>query len=184
MALIQSELVLWVGQKHSGKTTSAARLAQRACDEGFNVAGILAPSIYQKGQLVGFDVLDLQNGVRVPLANRQANVNKSEAFVFVDAGLKVGKIALSSAAAKPYDLVIIDEFGPLELHGNGWRKDVDLLVSSSNALLLLVVRQESADQVQQLYANIPSRKLNSTEPASIDRVIAILKNHHASESKL
>ena len=183
MALIQSELILWVGQKHSGKTTSVAKLAQRVQDEGFNVAGILAPSTYENGQLIGFDVLDLWNGTRVPLANRQANVNKSEAFVFTDAGLKLGKIALSPAATKAYNLVIIDEFGPLELHGNGWRKDVDLLLSSSNALLLLVVRRELADQVQQLYANIPSRKLNSTEPASIDKVIAILRNRHASESK-
>jgi signal recognition particle GTPase len=42
--LVRNRFLLWFGAKHSGKTTAAAKLAQRACAEGFTVAGLLAPS--------------------------------------------------------------------------------------------------------------------------------------------
>lgn len=176
MVLIQNELILWTGKKHCGKTTSVAKLAQKACDEGFAVAGLLAPCLYRNGKLVGFDVLDLRNKNRAPLARRRANAGKTEPFTFIDEGLKLGRDALSRAATKSDELIIVDEFGPLELGGDGWRKNVDLLLTSSNALILLVVREELAERVQQLYATVLSRRLFAAEPHSIDKVITALKN--------
>jgi hypothetical protein len=68
----------------------------------------------------------------------------------------------------------------LELNGDGWRKNVESLLASSNAVILLVIRRELADQVQQLYEHIPNRKLAATEPNSIAEVIKMLKNRHQS----
>lgn len=175
--LVRDRFLLWFGAKHSGKTTAAAKLAQRACAEGFTVAGLLAPSVYLNGELMGFDALDLKNKTQAHLADRKTNGNKTERFAFTAAGLKLASTALSPAATKSADLIIVDEFGPLELRGNGWRKNVDSLFSSSNATILLVVRQELTEQVQQLYANVPSQKLSASEPESIDKVIAILRSH-------
>jgi len=180
MVSIRNKLVLWVGEKHRGKTTSAANLAEVVRDEGFNVAGLLAPSLYRRGGLAGFDALDLQSKIRVPLARRKTNGSKEEQFTFIAEGLKLGNAALSAEATKSADLMIVDEFGPLELNGDGWRKNVDSLLASSNAVILLVIRCELADQVQQLYKHIPNRKLAATEPNSIDEVIKMLKNRHQS----
>ena len=167
---------MWVGEKHSGKTTSAAKLAEIARDEGFNVAGLLAPALYSEGRLTGFDALDLGNEKRAPLARRQTNPRKPGPFDFIKDGLKLGNAALSAEAAKSADLIIVDEFGPLELNGDGWRKNVDSILASSEAVILLVVRRELADEVERLYADTPCRKLAATEPSSIDDCLTKLKD--------
>jgi len=171
---------LWTGPKHSGKTTSATKLAQIASAEGFNVAGLLSPGLYHNSKLLGFDVLDLHSQRRTPLARRTISQSKAGPFTFISDGLKLGNAALSAEATKSADLVIVDEFGPLELNNEGWRKNVDSLLISSNAVVLLVVRRELTDTVRQVYANVPCRKLAATEGNSIDEVITMLKNrrHH------
>jgi nucleoside-triphosphatase THEP1 len=121
MAATQNKLILWVGEKHSGKTTAAASLARAAREEGFNVAGLLAPSLYRNGRLTGFDALDLRNEKRTALARRQTNPDKTGPFALATDGLKFGNAALSAEATTSADLIIVDEFGPLELNGQGWR---------------------------------------------------------------
>jgi nucleoside-triphosphatase THEP1 len=172
MVSTRNKLILWTGEKHSGKTTSAANLVKIARGEGFDIAGLLAPSIYSDGELLGFDVIDLRNENRIPLAKR-----KTGRFTFFDSGLEFGKAALSTTATKSAALVIIDEFGPLELNGQGWHESVDILLASSNALILLVVRRELADEVQRVYKDFPCRNLAANEPESIDKVIGMLRSN-------
>ena len=169
-----------MGEKHSGKTAGAADLARIARAEGFNVAGLLAPSLYCDGRLIGFDALDLKNDKRAPLARRQTGPGKSQRFTFITDGLKLGNAALSAEATKSADLIIVDEFGPSELNGDGWRKNVDSLLASSSALILLVVRLELADEVRQLYADFPCRKLAATQPGSINDCLSMLKDRRRS----
>jgi len=171
MVLIRDKLILWTGQKHCGKTISVTNLVEFARSEGFIVAGLLARSIYNNNELLGFDAVDLRNEKRVPLARR-----KSGQFTFLTDGLRLGNAALSKAATKSADLVIVDEFGPLELNGQGWRKNVDTLIASNNALILLVVRQELADGVKQIYADFPCRNLAAIESESVDKVIEMLRD--------
>lgn len=166
-----NKLILWIGQKHCGKTTSVVNLVKIARHEGFIVAGLLAPSLYESSELLGFDVIDLHSETRVPLARRETG-----RFTFFAEGLEFGNAALSATATKSADLVIVDEFGPLELDGQGWRNNVDSLITSSDALILLVVRQELADEVQRTYSGYFCRNLAAIEPKSIDNVIGMLRN--------
>ena len=181
MAPICNKLILWTGEKHCGKTTSVANLVKIARAEGFNIAGLLAPSLYSNGILIGFDVLDLRNEARAPLARRETDGSKTGPFTFLAKGLKLGNAALSAIATKSADIVIVDEFGPFELNGRGWRTNVDTLLASSNAVILLVVRQELTEAVCQLYADFPRQKLAATEPTSIGVVIRMLKNRRQSQ---
>jgi len=174
-AVTSSRLILWTGEKHSGKTTSVGGLVETARAEGFGVAGILAPSVYHNGKLLGFDVLDLRSQTRAPLARRNIDAGKMGRFDFSAEGLKLGNTALSPASTSSADMVIVDEFGPMELDGQGWRKNVDSLLAASNALILLVVRQELAGRVQQLYGDSPCRKLQASEPESANEVITMLR---------
>ncbi len=184
MVATQNRLILWTGPKHCGKTTSATKLAQVASAEGFNVAGLLAPSLYRNSKLLGFDVLDLQNQTRAPLARGKISQSKAGPFTFISDGLKLGNAVLNAEATKSEDLVIVDEFGPLELNNEGWRRNVDSLLISSNAVVLLVVRRELADTVRQVYSGLPCRELAATEGDSIDEVITMLKNRrHACQKR-
>lgn len=183
MAATRDRLILWMGETHCGKTTSAANLVKIARAEGFSVAGLLAPSLYRNSDLLGFDVLDLRNETRAPMARRKINGSRTGPFTFIADGLELGNTALSAKATKSADLVIVDEFGPLELDSSGWRKNVDSLLASSSPVVVLVVRQELADRVRQLYADVRCRMLVATESKSIDKVISILKNRRQSKQR-
>jgi nucleoside-triphosphatase len=154
----------------------AAELAQIARRKGFEVGGLLAPSVYRDGVLVGFDCFDLRGGTRTPLLRRRRDTSKPGTFTFVAEGLKLGKAALSLLATRSADLIIVDEFGPFELNYRGWRKSVDALLASSDAVILLVVRQQLAEQVQYLYANTASCVLAAAHPQSINKVITALRD--------
>jgi nucleoside-triphosphatase THEP1 len=171
-------LILWTGPKHSGKTTSAAGLAQAAGEHGFAVAGLLAYAVYRDGQLFGFDACDLRTGARAPLAVRKMHGGQIGPFHFLAEGVTLGSAALGQAATHGADLVIVDEFGPLELASQGWRPAVDSLISAGPIRLLLVVREELAAAVQQLYADVPSRQLAAAAPESVHEVIRMLADHH------
>lgn len=167
---------MFTGRKHSGKTTAANRLARQVRSKGFNVAGLLAPSVYKDSRLVGFGVVDLRGDRQIKMANRRTAEDEGGRWEFTKEGLKLGKAALNPSAASSADLIIVDEFGPLELDGGGWRKEVDSLLASTDVPVMLVVRQELEGPVQKLYENYPSTKLAATKKDSINKVIRILKD--------
>jgi len=167
-------VILWVGPKHSGKTTSAAGLARAAVEHGFSVAGLLAYSVYRNGRLAGFDACDLRTGARAPLAVRGTHGGQIGSFRFMEEGVILGNGALGHAATDGADLVIVDEFGPLELASRGWREAVDSLACGGQMLLLLVVREELADAVQGLYAEISCRQVTAGAPESADEILRLL----------
>ncbi len=162
--------VLWTGPKHHGKTTAATELVRRARSEGHAVAGLLAPSLWEGGRLAGFDGIDVATGERRPLA-RCAAVGEERvgAFTFSEGGLAFGRAALAPEATGKADLVVVDEFGPLELRGAGWRPEVDRLAASAAGLVLLVVRSSLAEAVAGLYRVPATRRIDSTE---VDQAVA------------
>jgi nucleoside-triphosphatase THEP1 len=174
VAATDQRFILWIGEKHSGKTTNAAKLVQIVQVDGFKVAGVLALSLYRDGKLIGFDVLDLRSEIRAPLARRKMDGGNMSPFLFIDDGLRLGSAALNREATESADLVVVDEFGPLEIAGQGWRSSVDSLVASISATILLVVRRELVNPVQRVYADSHWLKISVGEPTSLDRVIRIL----------
>lgn len=102
------------------------------------------------------------------------DAGKMSPFVFIDDGMRLGNAALRQELEESADLVIIDEFGPLEFAGQGWRSSVDSLLASMNTILLLVVRRELINPVQHIYADFHCRNINATEPNSFNRIIHVL----------
>jgi nucleoside-triphosphatase THEP1 len=173
-------MMLWTGPKHSGKSTAAAQLAEQATTEGFSVAGILAPAIYRRGRLIGFDGVNLATGRRRPLTRRvERGRGHVGPFAFTADGLGFGNAALTSPAARAAALVIVDEFGPLELRGDGWRTAADQLISSFRGVLLLVVREALVDDVLRLYARCRPEPIRATEPAAATRMLRLLRRQRA-----
>jgi nucleoside-triphosphatase THEP1 len=174
MSATTDRLILWVGEKHSGKTTALADFVENARTEGFKIAGILAPSIYHNSRLMGFDVLDLRDAARAPLARREICGDTVGHFTFLDEGLRLGNAALSKEATESADLIVVDEFGPLELSGRGWRSSVDSLLDSSNHTVMLVVRRQLVDSVRRTYSGFQCRSVDAGEPGAYHKVITML----------
>lgn len=169
---LSSRLILWTGPKHSGKTTTLTSLIYLARLKGIAVAGILAPSVYIDDKLAGFDIVDLDTNQRTTLSRRGAQGSQTVGqFVFTDQGLELGRSALQSVLISKTELIVIDEYGPLELAHRGWRTQVDRLIAETAGIVLLVVRDELAQQVSQLYPQPPALFVPAAEPDSIDRVL-------------
>ena len=165
-------LILWTGPKHSGKTTALTKLIDRARLKGIDVAGILAPSVYVCDKLLGFDILDVKTNRRCVLARLDIQGSQRIGkFVLSDEGIELGRSALQSACSSASSLIVVDEYGPLELAYGGWRTQVDELIDEYPATILLVVRDELADRVTQLYSHNVVQIIPCHQPDAIDQVI-------------
>jgi len=174
--LTHQAIILWAGPKHSGKTSSAARLVEEAGNRGFIVAGCLAPSVYAGDVLRGFDLVNLRSGRRAPLARRAIEPRQDRSFHFLPDGLSLGEESLGPPATKDADLIIVDEYGPRELKSHLWRRATDRLMTSTDAVLLLIVREELVGEVLRLYEGPATRKLAALAPESVDEVLTLLEN--------
>ena len=163
-------LILLTGKKHSGKTTVLKRLVEGLKREGLKISGFTAPSVYDSNFLSGFDLVDIQSGRSVKFARWKT---AAQAFQFSDQGLEFGRKILESEEARNADLIIIDEFGPLELEGDGWRKDTDSLLENKNCLLL-VIREELVEAVKELYSGLSCRVFPAVEQ-SIENIKQLLE---------
>ena len=160
---------MFTGPKHSGKTESVQRIAEKLKKENFKIAGFTAPSVYEGAFLLGFDLVDINSGKRVKFARRKP---AAERFQFSEKGFEFGRKILRNPDVENADLIIIDEFGPMELHGGGWRDDVDRLLEK-NLCLLMVVREDLIEDVKILYADLPCR-LFSAEQQSFEKIKHVL----------
>jgi nucleoside-triphosphatase THEP1 len=151
------------------------RLCEAARAAGFSVAGLAAPAVRQGGRLVGFDAVDLRTGAAAPLARPGPGaVQHVGRFGLLAEGLALGREALHHPQALSADLVVVDEFGPLELRGGGWRDATDRLVAEAAGLILLVVREELVAAVGGLFG-AGCRQVPAADPAGVACVIAALR---------
>jgi len=165
-------LILWTGPKHSGKTTSALRLIDKLRSEGFLTAGIAAVALRDGERLLGYDIIDLRSGLRRALARPGApGPPRIGRFGFLWEGLTLGERALSPNSIAGADLVLIDEFGPLELRGEGWRRCSDRIVRQARGVVVLVVRDSLLEQASALYRLNDPLVVAAGGPAASETVI-------------
>ena len=171
------QVLLWTGEKHSGKSTVAGELVVCLQQAGITCGGLLAPGRYSNGKLCGFNAIDIASGVRETLLNRVETGQEPHVgnFAFCDSGVRLAKDALTRPLNGGFDFVIVDEFGTLELIGKGWRSQVDKLVEL-DGVLMLVVREELTQQVAKIYSCCAEDILPASNPDSIGRVLDICKN--------
>ena len=167
-------LFLWTGPRHAGKTSKLLQLESVVRQQGVHLAGILSLSIYQQGHLRGFDLLDITSRQTRPLARRP---QPSQPFSFDSAAFDWGNEILARTDTRNAHLIILDEFGPLELRGSGWRPAADRLIRTTRTPLLLVVRDGLVSAVRPLY---PSRDMVVVPfhlPEAICQVLEGVKRH-------
>lgn len=135
------------GAQGSGKSTLAADLAQALRERGVKVGGVSAPGLWAAGERDGFDVRDLAGGNSVPLCRKSGpdSWTSQGPFRFSPQGLELGRKALAAAAAAA-DVIIVDEVGPLELRGEGWAPELDVLARRGKPMAW-VVRESLVQEV-------------------------------------
>jgi nucleoside-triphosphatase len=167
-------LLLLTGPRGAGKTTACISLVQQLDNAGLTAGGILTPARYdQQGAKTGFDVVDVATNRRRALGTVATAERATVGRYRMDGDAMrwaVGRVL--NALQTPFGLVIIDEIGPLEVFkGGGFAPALEALPTAQARNILLIVRPELVEQVQEIVSPLPSRIVR-LDIANRDRVPA------------
>jgi len=132
--------VIVAGGIGAGKTEAGLRLARRLQQERISVGGILAPRLFERGETVGYNVLDLLTGEDAPFARPDPPGQAVGRFYVQPAGLAFAERALHTGAERAA-VVLVDEIGRWELGGGGHAAALSGLLAA-RAVPVLFVRAE------------------------------------------
>ncbi len=143
MRLSSSRLWIFTGPIGAGKTALCQRLIVEAQGQGWDVAGIFSPGVYQDGQKVAIDALDVRGNERRRLAwrieNEESGIIHTQEWRFDPETLRWGNAVFETAI--PCDFLVVDEIGPLELErGQGWIAALSAIDSRAYRLGVVVLR--------------------------------------------
>lgn len=132
--------VLIAGRKDSGKTAYLGWLANRAKSRGWRVGGFLSLGEFEGARKARYYLLDIAAGEKRLLAWRQvaATPLKIGPYAFDPAVFKWAEQRIRRQMAA--DILMLDEYGPLEQRGMGFRPTLDFLLSHYRGILVITVR--------------------------------------------
>ncbi|MCX8026029.1 MAG: hypothetical protein N3A60_12575, partial [Thermanaerothrix sp.] len=105
--------------------------------------GVLSPGVYQDGQKVAIDAVNVRSGERRRLAWRIESMESggihTREWRFDPSTLHWGNTVFETAL--PCDFLVVDEIGPLELeYGQGWIAALSAIASRAYRLGVIVLR--------------------------------------------
>jgi molybdopterin-guanine dinucleotide biosynthesis protein A len=164
--------LLVIGEPGSGKTSWCREYIDRRRKSGSSVGGILSPAIEKQGQRVGSNAVDLLTGQEVPFArlshhNPFKEGDKVGDYTISRDGILFACRAIEQAVKSRCDLVVIDEVGPLELHGKGLMPAVELALSSA-VNVLIVVRSSLREALQKHFSDYEFTVIADLTKSSFD----------------
>jgi nucleoside-triphosphatase THEP1 len=164
--------LLVVGEPGSGKTSWCREYINRRRKSGSSVGGILSPAIEKQKQRVGSNALDLLTGQEIPFARLSHHRSFKEgekvgAYTVSRDGILFACRAIEQAVKSRCDLVVIDEVGPLELHGKGLMPAVELALSST-VNVLIVVRSSLREALQKHFSDYEFTVITDLTKSSFD----------------
>ncbi len=137
-------LIIVTGERGAGKTTFCTRLIELARSAGKSIGGVLSPAVFEQGEKIGIDVIDLHANERRRLADRFNAQNlgpNTQRWSFHADNVAWGNAVLQSAT--PCDVLIVDELGTLEFdRGEGWLAGLAALDAGDYRLGVVVIRPE------------------------------------------
>lgn len=141
------EIIIVTGRVNSGKTAFLEKFINQEKVDGNFPTGILARGIFDGQIKIGYDVVNIVNGISMPLARTshfaEGNIEFGR-FYFSEKAFNFAKDALLNF--KSGGVVFLDEAGPMELDGKGHAASLKTLIESEILRLYIVVRQELLDQ--------------------------------------
>lgn len=167
------------GARQIGKTTLLFKLIDRAGNLGIDVRGVISPAVFENGQKVGIDLLD----VRTKQLSRLADLNPSNPtsdsvtvhWIFHPEVLAFGNTIFVRSV--PCDLLMVDELGPIELErGQGWQNGLQAIHSEKYHTAVIVIRPELVENALNRWPDAEiltlSKKTDEQQATLIETILA------------
>lgn len=140
-------LIFLVGNPGVGKTTILLKTVESLKVKGYSVGGMISREIRSREARIGFEIVDLSNGKRGWLAhvNQPTDPQVGRYRVNLRDLNDVGATAIEEAS-KSFDIITIDEIGPMELFSENFRNAVETAIRS-NKLVIGVVHWKAKDKL-------------------------------------
>jgi nucleoside-triphosphatase THEP1 len=143
------KLALISGASNSGKTTYLDAVVRRALAKEATIGGLLSHGLWRDGGKAGFILESAATGERRQLADTRPlwePRNRYGRFYFSPETIEWGNAVLETGAGS--QLVVVDEWGPLELSGGGLWPGIDFLLRRHSGVLLITVRPGLLEDVR------------------------------------
>jgi nucleoside-triphosphatase THEP1 len=138
--------LILTGQIGVGKTHVCASIIEQARKRKKICCGVLTWKIGDT-----LRVEDIFTGKRVTLAHKNGVKQNADDLLFCSYLFRNSAIEFAEKALDRLgELLIIDEFGPLELEGKGFRNAIPVFISNKNANSILVVRSAIKERTIEL----------------------------------
>jgi len=144
-----AEILLVTGAIGKGKTTWCRELVERLRKDGSQVCGVLSPAVFEDGQKVGIDMINLASGEQRGFAVRRPQDSSAltKCWSMNEETIAWANHVLRQCAG--CDCLIIDELGPVEfIQGQGLQEGMILLDSGQFSQAYVVVRPHLLPQAQ------------------------------------
>ena len=131
-------LIVLTGAIGVGKSTVCHKIAEAVCRAGFGCGGVITT----KGDAGTIIVRDVGSGEQTVLAGPVGEYAglATEKYSFNPAALAFGERAIERGISQ--FMLLVDEFGPLEIGGGGFIGALELINTRSEGNQLLVIRSE------------------------------------------
>ena len=163
------------GQVQSGKTTLLCEITLELEQKGIGVGGYLNLSVYEKGQLIGYDLYDLKKKTKHSFLRKQGQRNweKIGPYSFFPETLQQAKRTV--LRTNTVDICFIDEIGPYELEGKGLWPELGVLLKQPSPRLFLTVRENLLDAFLERLGKNVDKIFNVADGDAHPRIIAHLE---------
>lgn len=144
---MKKRLLFLTGNPGIGKTTVLLRTVEALKAKGYSVGGMISREVRSCGARVGFEILDLGSSRRGWLAhiNQKSGPQVGRYRVNMEDLDGIGAEAIVRAV-EGFDMVAIDEIGPMELNSERFREAVRRAVESGK-LVVGVVHWKARDRL-------------------------------------
>jgi nucleoside-triphosphatase len=156
---LKKRILLVTGAPGTGKTTVLSRTVELLKAKSVSVGGMISREAKDSCSRLGFEVIDLNSGKHGWLAhvNQKTGPQVGKYRVNLSDLEKIGVKAITEATQK-YDVIVIDEIGPMELFSVKFKQAVQAAFGSSK-LVLAVVHAKAKDPLISEAKGLPDAEL-------------------------
>jgi nucleoside-triphosphatase len=136
---LRKRVLLLTGAPGVGKTTLLIKAVNGLKAKGFSVGGMISREAREGNVRIGFEILDLTSSKRGWLAhlNQKFGPQVGKYRINIEDLEKIGAAAIAGAVEK-YNVIAIDEIGPMELFSQKFKQAAKQALESRKLVLAVV----------------------------------------------